>query len=62
MKKLVKSLISKILKSTNFRNSDEVEKIALGKILKKKNNLKTLEKIEDVEFKIFSQFFITMRK
>ncbi|WP_102133239.1 hypothetical protein [Candidatus Pelagibacter communis] len=56
MKKLVKSLISKILKLTNFRNNDEVEKIALGKILKKKNNFKTLQKIEDVEFKIFSQF------
>lgn len=56
MKKLVKTLISKILKLNNFRNYDEVEKIALGKILKKKNNLKTLEKIEDVEFKIFSQF------
>ena len=56
MKKLVKNLISKILKLNNFRNYDEVEKIALGKILKKKNNLNTLEKIEDVEFKIFSQF------
>ena len=56
MKKLVKNLISKILNLNNFRNYDDVEKIALGKILKKKNNLKTLEKIEDVEFKIFSQF------
>ncbi len=56
MKKLVKNLISKILKLNNFRNYDDVEKIVLGKILKKKNNLKTLEKIEDVEFKIFSQF------
>ena len=56
MKKLVKNLILKILNLNNFRNYDDVEKIALGKILKKKNNLKTLEKIEDVEFKIFSQF------
>ena len=36
--------------------SNEIEKVALGKILSEKNKIKKIEKIEDIEFKIFSQF------
>ena len=57
MKKIIKFLISKIKKILNIgKGSNEVQKLALGKMLSKKNKLKTIEKIEDIEFKIFSQF------
>jgi len=57
VKKIIKSLTSKIKKIINFgKGSNEVQKLALGKILSKKNKLKNIEKIEDIEFKIFSQF------
>ena len=57
MKKIIKFLISKIKKISNIgKGSNEVQKLALGKMLSKKNKLKTIEKIEDIEFKIFSQF------
>ena len=57
MKKIIKFLISKIKKILNIgKGSNEVQKLALGKMLSKKNKLKTVEKIEDIEFKIFSQF------
>tara|TARA_B100001175_G_C19502026_1_gene638659 strand:+ start:960 stop:1832 length:873 start_codon:yes stop_codon:yes gene_type:complete len=36
--------------------SNEIERVALGKILLEKNKVKKIEKIEDIEFKIFSQF------
>jgi len=57
VKKIIKFLISKIKKILNIgKGSNEVQKLALGKMLSKKNKLKTIEKIEDIEFKIFSQF------
>ena len=57
MKKIIKFLTSKIKKILNIgKGSNEVQKLALGKMLSKKNKLKTVEKIEDIEFKIFSQF------
>ena len=57
MKKIIKSLYSKIKKKIGItKGSNEVQKLALGKLLAKKNKLKKVEKIEDIEFKIFSQF------
>jgi len=55
--KIIKSIILKIFKLIGIsKSSNEIEKIALGRLLSKKNKLKTVEKIEDVEFKIYSQF------
>jgi len=57
VKKIIKSLYSKIKKKIGItKGSNEVQKLALGKLLAKKNKLKKVEKIEDIEFKIFSQF------
>ena len=57
MKKIIKSLYSKIKKTIRIgKSSNEVQKLALGKLLLKRNKLKKIEKIEDIEFKIFSQF------
>ncbi len=57
MKKIIKSLYSKIKKIIRIgKSSNEVQKLALGKLLLKRNKLKKIEKIEDIEFKIFSQF------
>lgn len=57
MKKIIKSLFSKIKKTIGIgKGSNEIQKLALGKLLSKKNKLKKVEKIEDIEFKIFSQF------
>ncbi len=57
MIKIIKSIILKIFKLIGIsKNSNETEKIALGRLLSKKNKLKAVEKIEDVEFKIYSQF------
>ncbi|MBD1161544.1 hypothetical protein IDH30_04570 [Pelagibacterales bacterium SAG-MED15] len=57
MKKIIKSLYSKIKKIIRIdKSSDEVKKLAIGKLITKKNKLKKIEKIEDIEFKIFSQF------
>ena len=57
MKKIIKSLYSKIKKAIRIgKSSNEVQKLALGKLLLKRNKLKKIEKIEDIEFKIFSQF------
>ena len=57
MKKIIKSLYSKIKNKIGIRkDSNEIQKLALGKLLSKKNKLKKVEKIEDIEFKIFSQF------
>ena len=45
MKKIIKFLISKIKKILNIgKGSNEVQKLALGKMLSKKNKLKTIEK------------------
>ena len=57
MKKIIKSLSSKIKKIIGIDKSyNEIQKLALGKLLLKRNKLKKIEKIEDIEFKIFSQF------
>ncbi len=57
MKKIIKSIYSKIKKKIGIgKGSNEIQKLALGKLLSKKNKLKKVEKIEDIEFKIFSQF------
>ena len=57
MKKIIKFII---LKTKSFfgidEKFDESQKLSLGKINSKINALKTINKIEDVEFKIFSQF------
>ena len=34
----------------------KLKKLTLGKLLIKRNKLKKIEKIQDIEFKIFSQF------
>ena len=57
MKKIIKSLSSKIKKIIGIgKSSNEIQKLAIGKLLLKRNKLKKIEKIEDIEFKIFSQF------
>ena len=57
MKKIIKSLYSKIKKIICIDKSyNEIQKLAIGKLLLKRNKLKKIEKIEDIEFKIFSQF------
>lgn len=57
MKKIIKSLYSKIKKIIGIDKSyNEIQKLAIGKLLLKRNKLKKIEKIEDIEFKIFSQF------
>ena len=57
MKKIIKFLYSKIKKTIGIDNSsNEVKKLAVGKLLTKRNKLKKIEKIQDIEFKIFSQF------
>ena len=57
MKKIIKSLYSKIKKAIKIgKSSNEIQKLAIGKLLLKRNKLKKIEKIEDIEFKIFSQF------
>ena len=56
MKKIIKSLYSKIKKIIGIDKSyNEIQKLAIGKLLLKRNKLKKIEKIEDIEFKIFSQ-------
>ena len=57
MKKIIKLLYSKIKKTIGIDNSsNEVKKLAVGKLLTKRNKLKKIENIQDIEFKIFSQF------
>tara|TARA_B100000579_G_scaffold38824_1_gene27129 strand:- start:266 stop:1189 length:924 start_codon:yes stop_codon:yes gene_type:complete len=57
VKKIIKSLSSKIKKIIGIgKSSNEIQKLAIGKLLLKRNKLKKIEKIEDIEFKIFSQF------
>ena len=57
MKKIIKFLYYKIKKTIGIDNSsNEVKKLAVGKLLTKRNKLKKIEKIQDIEFKIFSQF------
>ena len=57
MKKIIKFLYSKIKKTIGIgKSSNEVKKLAVGKLLTKRNKLKKIEKIQDIEFKIFSQF------
>ena len=57
MKKTINFITSKIFKYFKFfRSPSEVEKVALGKLLAMKNKSKKINKIEDIEFKIFSQF------
>lgn len=38
------------------KGSDEFKKLTLGKLLTERNKFKKIEKIEDIEFKIYSQF------
>ena len=57
MKKIIKFIYSKIKKIIRVgKSSDEFKKLTLGKLLIERNKLKKIEKIEDIEFKIFSQF------
>lgn len=57
MNKLVKYIRYKIIRILNIlRSSDDTEKILIGKKLINLNNNKTPKNIEDIEFKIFSQF------
>ncbi len=57
MKKIIKFLSSKTKNILNIgKGSNEIQKLALGKILSKRNKSKIIEKVEDIEFKIFSQF------
>ena len=57
MKKIIKFIYSKIKKIIRVgKSSDEFKKLTLGKLLVKRNKSKKIEKIEDIEFKIFSQF------
>ena len=57
MKKLINYIKYKIIKLLNIiRFSDDTEKILIGKKLININNSKTPKIIEDIEFKIFSQF------
>ena len=57
MKKIIKFIYSKIKKIIRVgKSSDEFKKLTLGKLLIERNKSKKIEKIEDIEFKIFSQF------
>ena len=57
MKKIIKYIKHKIITLLNILKSpDDTEKILIGKKLVDINNKKIPEKIEDIEFKIFSQF------
>ena len=57
MKKIIKSLYSKIKKIIGIDKSyNEIQKLAIGKLLLKRNKLKKIEKNEDIEFTLFSQF------
>lgn len=57
MKKIIKFIILKLkLFLSISESSNEIHKLALGKINSRINNLKIINKIEDIEFKIFSQF------
>ena len=56
MKKLIQYIKSKLFKIYSRNKNDEIRHLALGKILSKKNKSKKIESIEDIEFKIFSQF------
>ena len=57
MKKIKSFFIQIIKKFMNInRKTDLIDKVLLGKTLSKLNNQKSPNKIEDIEFKIFSQF------
>ena len=57
MKKIIKFFYSKIKEIFGVdKYSDECQRLALGKLLLERNKLKKIGKIEDIEFKIFSQF------
>ena len=57
MNKLIKYIKYKIIRILNIlRSTDDTEKILIGKKLININNNKTPKHIEDIEFKIFSQF------
>ena len=57
MNKLIKYIKHKIIRILNIlRSKDDTEKILIGKKLININNNKIPKNIEDIEFKIFSQF------
>tara|TARA_B100001059_G_C17816595_1_gene575674 strand:+ start:566 stop:1498 length:933 start_codon:yes stop_codon:yes gene_type:complete len=57
MKKIKSFFIQKVKKLINVSSKTDIsDKILLGKNLSELNNQKTPNKIEDIEFKIFSQF------